>query len=469
MRAPEWLWEPSRLSVMERAIYAALLRFRNHKTGLAYPAVELLGECVGVKRDTVMRALRALNARGLIETRTRRKPGAKRHQANTYVVHLFDVMPPQIKLPDEGDQVDLSDVVNQVDVSDMVGDQVDLSADHVDLSADQVDESDCNPIDRTPTMNPLESGTASAAVVSATREAESASATAQAMNSTDTTRTRTAVGMASDAQLRYLADITLMLTWEAPADVDVQRWDLLTSGEAASEIKAGWREVERERASHMLALLPQGVVDNLSDEGRSYLRRELGFLPPRDVAEVVMDAAPVYALATVCAVEGETPPRSAPARGGGEARAALIDELREAYRAARGRDLTQREVEMHMRHNARVIREDIAGLRYNTAPEDWSRPVRFFGGIVEDDTLALLVDVSTLARGFAPEPDRYERYMSYRQQDALRVIDDLTERLRLDGIAPNAACCSEVYEALSPRARAWADAGRIPDTLTGER
>lgn len=148
---------------------------------------------------------------------------------------------------------------------------------------------------------------------------------------------------------------------------------------------------------------------------------------------------------------------------------ALVTELREAHRAAYGRDLTAEEIETHKHHDEQVIRADIEGCRYNTPPAGWSRPVRFFGGIVEDEALALLVDVYTLARGYAPDPDRYAQYMSYRQPDALRVIGTLTEKLRLDGIAPNAACCTEVYESLSPRAKAWADAGRIPDTLTEAR
>lgn len=466
------------LTVIERLVWIVLANHADNKTGLCRMRLALIASEVGADERSTRRALNRLDSLGLIEINER---SGGHGRASRYWVnfdkpgHPLPILQtrrrikkadteaplnPDTEAPLEEDRGDRGATKNP----DTGAKNPDTGAQKGGFPVPRIEgntegNTEGNSVERAP----LPVGVADA--VSA--EGESASATTQkgmSMESESMTNTTalpapheeqsantakvSARALASPGQLQMLADAVAMVRHETPWPDDLDEWAGWTSDEVSAAIREWWPQVEQGIASGEMDQLPANVTSGLSDHARRFLRERLGFLPPRRT--LVRPAAP--------------PPSAPPPAD--STRERLITELRAAYRAAKGRDLTPEEAAEHAAHDAQVIREDIEGLRYNTPPAEWARPVRFFGGIVEDDTLALLVDAYTLARGYAPAPDRYAQYMSYRQSDALRVIADLTEKLRLDGIAPNAACCTEVYESLSPRARAWADAGGIPENLT---
>lgn len=78
-----------KLSSMAARVAVALVGYRNQRTGLIYPSQELLADELGVSTRTIVRAVKALEARGWISKRRGRRRGVNRYSFN---LHLIDVV-----------------------------------------------------------------------------------------------------------------------------------------------------------------------------------------------------------------------------------------------------------------------------------------------------------------------------------------------------------------------------------------
>lgn len=86
---PNWVIRDGILDAYEMAVYLVLLSHRDHKTGTAFPGFDKIKKQSRLSRNTVIRTIPKLEARGLI-TVTRRKRGNGKNDPNLYKVAVFN-------------------------------------------------------------------------------------------------------------------------------------------------------------------------------------------------------------------------------------------------------------------------------------------------------------------------------------------------------------------------------------------
>lgn len=91
IRVPNWLLDDSDLTLHEFAVYVALLRFRDSKTGKCFPGMTTIADRARVSRETVKRTIPKLVDKGLI-TVTKRREGVK-NLPNVYTVAVAKETP----------------------------------------------------------------------------------------------------------------------------------------------------------------------------------------------------------------------------------------------------------------------------------------------------------------------------------------------------------------------------------------
>jgi len=92
VRIPNWLYDDSDLSLHEFMVYSVLLRFRDHKTGEAYPGMTTIADRARVSRETVKRTIPKLEAKGMIRVKRVKTPTG-RNEANRYEVAVANETP----------------------------------------------------------------------------------------------------------------------------------------------------------------------------------------------------------------------------------------------------------------------------------------------------------------------------------------------------------------------------------------
>lgn len=83
---PHWLLDEMDLSPVELAVYLALLRFRDPKTGKCFPGFSAIADRASISAKSVQRTIPMLEARGMI--RVKRRKSVKTNQSNVYTVAL---------------------------------------------------------------------------------------------------------------------------------------------------------------------------------------------------------------------------------------------------------------------------------------------------------------------------------------------------------------------------------------------
>lgn len=85
VRIPNTLIDHANFTAYELLVYTVLLRYRNPKTGLCWPGLSTIADGARCSRQTVIRTLSALEARGIVKITHRDE-----NQSNVYEVALFD-------------------------------------------------------------------------------------------------------------------------------------------------------------------------------------------------------------------------------------------------------------------------------------------------------------------------------------------------------------------------------------------
>lgn len=85
---PNWVIRSDRLQGGEKWVYIALLNRANSK-GMSWPSLATLAKDVGVSKNTILKTLKSLEDKNLIERTQRRKSG-KEFDSNVYLVRAWE-------------------------------------------------------------------------------------------------------------------------------------------------------------------------------------------------------------------------------------------------------------------------------------------------------------------------------------------------------------------------------------------
>ncbi len=82
------------------AVYIAIARHVNHKTGVAFPSMATIAAETGMKRNRVVRAVKQLRDLGLIQIRARKRDDGGQTSNEYELVNVAPLVPPQTPEPE---------------------------------------------------------------------------------------------------------------------------------------------------------------------------------------------------------------------------------------------------------------------------------------------------------------------------------------------------------------------------------
>lgn len=256
VQIPNWLIEHSPLSAQELLVYIVLLKYRNHRTGVCHPGFSTIADEARLSRRTVMRVIEQLESLGLISVS--RQPNKR----NEYSVALPSKSWPGhsvkgTRIPRRANP-DASDSESPVSAATRAGGDSESPGSDSE-SPLLVTRSHPNKTKITRPMNQTE-------------RSPSVEHVREGFSFVD-------VVTASEKQLTYLWDLSIMVNGRMPSEDLMAKWARLPIGDAAERIRDYLREIHR-HGGYDGPVHGDPVYEELSDIGKEWADR--GMVPEHE-------------------------------------------------------------------------------------------------------------------------------------------------------------------------------------------
>lgn len=228
---PHWLLDELDLSPVELAVYVALLRFRDPKTGKCFPGFSTLADRASISAKSVQRTIPLLEARGMI--RVKRRKSLTTNQSNVYTVAL-PVDSAKFSSAKARDKKSARTDRKSAGVSFSTGDTP-APTDNLSLPTDNLSTGvrTKSPYKKTHPKNTHQEDVTPNFASEVGRDLSSDWAIPSSELFTDETHE----SRATAAQISYLTDLVLHLHHEQPSEENLSRWRRLTPEQADQAIR----------------------------------------------------------------------------------------------------------------------------------------------------------------------------------------------------------------------------------------
>lgn len=269
VRLPNWLIDDSDLTAHELLVYTVLLRFRDPKTGKAFPGMTAIADRARISRRSVIRAIEQLEERGII--RVQRRSTLLVNQVNVYEVSVANETPKHIwETSARGQRIPK----RQPSDSESVGptfspDPSDSQSPPSDSGALPSDSQSPPPV--TPSHPIKIQGSRSNKKIHE-----------QAMRRTQESAPEFSfdeVQKLTDKQFNYLNDLHIFLTERRPDKRTTDKWADLDTAEASNLIRTYWKQTDRGRGGMWDSPVDENhpLYAHLSEGGKEWISN--GCLP----------------------------------------------------------------------------------------------------------------------------------------------------------------------------------------------